>query len=428
LAEVYRIREYQSFTREITPSDDRFVPMDRQSFDVLEAFVLANQSVDEPDAVELMTLSDSSDVGKIISVRNYVGALTLTDGTKIQILPKLYTGDAEPLSETKRLFFEMLRTVKELPCKLFDYPNLLNASTDLFDCFVRMFLDEVIHMSQRGLRSSYIISNDRPHLHKSSLAASPKTQTTVLRTGRQFADYDSFGIDCPENRLLKSTLCYLLKKTTNVRNHKDCAMLLPAFDRVANATNYEAEFSKCIIDRSRASYENALRWCRVFMMNRRFTAYLGCEVTYSLLFPMQTAFESYVGAVFDEILDSARFSLQTRDRGLYLFRESLDKLAVRPDVLITDQRDGGTIVVDTKWEQLSPAYPNFGISQADINQMYIFGEKYQAKQLLVLYPLNKDVLDLREPIRFTSDSGVTVRVEFVDLKSPAASLRFIGEG
>ena len=60
----------------------------QKQFEQLENFVLANQR-EEPEFGQLMTVSVMRGYGKVIKAQNYVGVITLKDGTTIEILPKI---------------------------------------------------------------------------------------------------------------------------------------------------------------------------------------------------------------------------------------------------------------------------------------------------------------------------------------------------
>ena len=83
---VYQITEYGSF---ITGKKvDGYITLPPHTFEQLESFILTNRSKDA-DALELMGLSARKGIGKVITARNYVGIITMNDGTTIEILPKV---------------------------------------------------------------------------------------------------------------------------------------------------------------------------------------------------------------------------------------------------------------------------------------------------------------------------------------------------
>ena len=418
------IYEYQSFTCDKSVLDSRYKSLDKHTFDRLEAFVLANRGSSDTDPLELMSISSRSGIGKIISAKNYVGLITMTDGTRIEILPKIYSTGSMGEDETKKIFLEMLRTVKELPFKTFDFSNLKTDNVSLFDIFIRMFLDEVISITKRGLKSNYVANCENLRFYKGKIKLSDHIKNNYGHKERVYVEFDEFSVDRPENKLIKATISYIKGKTKNIKNSRDCAMLLSTFDEVSVSINYEDDFSKCTSGRNMAGYDTVLRWCHIFLQNKSFTAFSGSDIAYALLFPMETVFESYVAEILKKSLDSSRYTLRAQDKGLYLFSIPKKKFAIKPDIVITDKNNDTITVLDTKWKLLSPQYHNFGISQADMYQMYVYGKKYHAKEVILLYPLNEYVKDCQNNIAFTSDDGVIVKVRFVDLRNAKRSLSF----
>ena len=84
---TYTITEYGGFTRGTSLSGYQSIP--EKTFDALEAFILANNTDTDTETVELLSLSARRGIGKIITARNYVGLITMMDGTVIEILPKI---------------------------------------------------------------------------------------------------------------------------------------------------------------------------------------------------------------------------------------------------------------------------------------------------------------------------------------------------
>ena len=176
---------------------------------------------------------------------------------------------------------------------------------------------------------------------------------------------------------------------------------------------FQANFSKYIADRNMKDYTTALMWSKVFLMGKSFTSFAGSEVAVALLFPMETVFESYVATLLRKELIPKGYSVSAQDRKYHLFDEPDKKFLMKPDIVITRKSDGCIFVMDTKWKVLSESKPNYGISQADMYQMYAYQKKYSSESVTLLYPKTENVH--KDNIEFASDDGVTVRVRFVDL-------------
>ncbi|MDD4590013.1 MAG: McrC family protein [Parabacteroides sp.] len=411
---TYTITEYGGFTRNVSFSGYQSLP--ERTFDALETFILANTSGIETEAVELLSLSARRGIGKIITARNYVGLITMTDGTVIEILPKIAGGDISD-GDTKGIFLEMLKTLKDVTFKDFNVSNLHTDRLSLLEIFIKMFLDEVSILTKQGLKAAYTPVEANERFYKGKLLASQNIKHNLISHDRFFVRYDDFSINRPENRLIKSTLRFLLKQTTDSRNRQNTVRLLTFFEGVDYSVSCEADFSKCIGDRSMSHYDKTLSWCRVFLQGNSFTSFRGSEIALALLFPMEKVFESFVAAKFRRHLGDG-VSLRTQDSRYSLFDSPTRAFALRPDIVL--EFSGHTVVLDTKWKLLSDNTRNSGISQSDMYQMYAYSKKYDADGIVLLYPHSDNVS--RSEFRYESDDNVNVDISFIDLRNADNSI------
>jgi 5-methylcytosine-specific restriction enzyme subunit McrC len=411
---TYTITEYGGFTRGAAFYVYQGLP--EKTFDALEAFILANTTGDGTDAIELLSLSARRGVGKIITARNYVGLITMADGTVIEILPKL-AGDGVSVADTKRIFLEMLKALKDVTFKDFNVSHLRTDRLSLLEIFIKMFLNEVAVLTKQGLKAAYTPIEGNERYYKGKLLASQNIKYNLVRKERFFVRYDDFSINRPENRLMKSTLGFLLKATGDSRNRQSATRLLAFFDGVEYSKSYDSDFSKCFVDRSMNHYDKALSWCRVFLRGNSFTAFAGSEVALALLFPMEKVFESFVASKFRRHLGNG-VSLRTQDTRYSLFDSPTRAFALRPDLVL--EFGGHTVVMDSKWKLLSDKARNNGISQSDMYQMYAYSKKYDADGIVLLYPHSDSVS--KTDIRYASDDNVKVDVSFIDLLNADESI------
>ena len=414
---AYTIKEFQSFIsrkdKELVGSD--FVVLEDKTFNSLEQFILENQNDSEEDAQAWQLLSISIKRGKkVISARNYVGLITMNDGTMIQILPKLENANDEAVTKLLR---EMLSTVKELPFKSFNTANVATDRLPLLEVFIRMFLAEVGLLIKRGLKSGYVEKNSNEHFLKGKLDISYQIRNNLVHKERVYVQYDEFEANRPENRLIKSTLQYLKPRIHDSKNLRDCNRYLLIMSDIGESSDTASDFSKCSSGRNMKEYELLLKWCRIFLQNKSFTSFKGSEVAFALLFPMETLFESYVAEKLKKKMANTEYYVSAQDRGHYLFDQP-QKFALRPDIVVTDKSNNSRVILDTKWKVLSALdHNNYGISQSDMYQMYIYQKKYNAKKVVLLYPYNSSFADLKESIIYLSneEKPVKIQVALIDL-------------
>lgn len=199
----YTIREFGGFTRCVEVEGYQSLPA--TTFDALENFILANASGNETEAVELMSLSARRSTGKIISARNYVGVIAMNDGTIIEILPKIAGNDISD-EETKRIFLRMLKSLRDVTFKEFNVSQMKAGRMNLFEIFIKMFLDEVTSLTKQGLKSAYSPIEENSKYLKGKLLTAMNIRKNLANRSQFFVQYDDFNVDRPENRLIKSTL------------------------------------------------------------------------------------------------------------------------------------------------------------------------------------------------------------------------------
>lgn len=316
---IYQIQEYGSF---ITGKDiDGYVTLPERTFEQLENFILSNRSKDT-DALELMGLSARKGVGKVITAKNYVGVITMNDGTTIEILPKVYSAiDDSSGKRTKKLLIDMLRTLRDSPYRALQTTNVNIEKMNIFEVFIRMFVDEVFFIVKRGLKCGYETVEENATFFRGKLKFSQQIRINHTHKERSYVEYDAFTTNRPENRLLKATLQYLYKHSVSSKNRNDIKILLNSFAEVEASVDYKSDFTKYVPDRNMKDYTTALLWSKVFLMGKSFTSFAGSEVALALLFPMETLFESYIAALLRKALPAADYSFSAQDKRYHLFDE-----------------------------------------------------------------------------------------------------------
>ena len=410
MRKTYPITEYGSFVR------DKEVPgsisLPSNTFDALENFVLSN-STDDADALELMGISARKGIGKIITAKNYVGVITMDDGTTIEILPKIYSCETITDGKVKKLLVDMLKTLRNAPFKSLQTTNVNIEKLNIFEIFIRMFVDEVFYIVKRGLKCDYETIQSNENMFKGKMVFTSQIKHNYAHKERSFVEYDEFNTNRAENKILKATLNYLYKKTASSKNKTDIKTLLSAFSDVDASKDYLSDFSKIVPDRKTADYQTALLWSKVFLMGKSFTSFSGSEVAFALLFPVEMLFESYIAVHMKKMIAQSEYTFSAQDKTYHLF-DTPKKFLMKPDIVIKNKSLDQVFVLDTKWKVLSDAKANYGISQSDMYQMYAYQKKYQAQNITLLYPLTDNV-EQKNNIRFVSEDGAEIKVRFIDL-------------
>ncbi|MFW5677833.1 MAG: McrC family protein, partial [Acetivibrio ethanolgignens] len=427
--ELFEVKEFETITGN-KEFKSQYKCMDKSVFTELIEFIHAFDSDDEEsDVLDFIKIGYKRNVGETVTFKNYVGLIQMRGDYQIQILPKIDFAVGEE-DKTKQVFMKMLRSMKDFPSKVFTNANLKMDRMNLYEIFINMYLQETRQLVKRGIKSAYVEVEDNLTVYKGKLLVNQHIKNNLAHKERFYVGYDEYQVNRAENRLVKSTLLKLQKLTNSTENAKEIRQLLTAFEFVEPSTNYDKDFSNVSIDRNTKDYEMLMKWSKVFLKNKSFTTFSGTEKARSLLFPMEKVFEAYVAKHMKKVFGRVGWEVSAQDKGHYLFNtlngENHKRFALRPDLVVT-RDDGSVVILDTKWKSLiDDKRSNYGISQADMYQMYAYSKKYGTSEIWLLYPVN-DAMRNHEQIVFDSGDGAMVSLFFVDVAHIEESLSVLFE-
>lgn len=421
---LLEVREYDVIIGNADYKDDvNFKYLHKDAFADLVEFIHEFAGNEEnADALDFFRVGYKRNIGDTITVKNYVGLIQMQNGFQVQVLPKIAFGENEDIdnTNTKKIFLKMLRSMKDFPSKVINDASIRVDRMNLYEIFINMYLQEVRQLVKHGIKSAYVQQEDNLRYYKGKLQVSKHIKENIAHGERFYVAYDEFHPNRVENKLVKATLLKLQKLTGSTENFKEISQLLMAFEWVEPSFNYQNDFLKVSIDRNMNDYKMLMQWSKVFLMNKSFTTFSGKNQSRALLFPMESVYESYVAQNIKKVMEPDGWNVSTQDKGHYLFMEPRKQFSLRPDIVL--EKDGRVVVMDTKWKKLiDNERKNYGISQADMYQMYAYSKKYETPEIWLLYPINDEMREHAE-IRFDSGDGTTVNIFFVDLSKMEESL------
>ena len=404
-----RLKEYEFlYFKELESSNEKAHFIEEKSFFELEKFVLLNE-----ESTPYLKLTSKKGFGKILQAQNYVGVIQTKDGTTIEILPKIKNITQ---TESKQVLIKMLKTLKKSPFKHFNTAHLKSSKLPLLEIFISMFLEELSLLIRKGIKSDYIQREENLQFLKGKLKIGEQIKYNSVHKERFFVEYEEFSSDRVENRLIKTTLEFLYKKSRLNKNQQKIREFLFVFDEIKVSHTPKEDFKNLKLNREMKAYESLLLYAKTFLLENSFSPYKGSDIAFALLFDMNLLFESYVGAY----LKKKGLNVKLQDKGKYLV-EQPNKFALRPDIVINKGSDY-EIIADTKYKNI---FSSKDISQSDMYQLYAYGTKYkQTSQLYLIYPKNDelelprysyvenelhlDVLFFDLSLGFEQDIGVTL--------------------
>ena len=425
MKKICRILEYGSLSEGKESRDCKSLPS--HAFRELENYVLSVQS-GESDVSKWLSLSVKRNIGKVISAKNYVGAIRLKDGTIIEILPKIFTSDEEGEKQAEKILGEILRVLKSEGCIIPRHSGVSAIGMDIFEVFIEMFIDEVISITKRGLKGGYIPIEENSSFYRGKIKFTQQIKFNCVHKERCYIEYDDYNANRPENRLLKAALLSLYRYSSSSKNRKNIKILLNIFSPVETSVNYSADFRRCSCDRNLNYYQNALLWSKMFLKGQSPTPISSSKEagTVAILFPMEKLFEKYIEVLLRRELNGGDYTVlaQKSEQVLFTERGKNNGFMLCPDIIVKRKNDESIFIIDTKWKILDRLKRNYGISQADMYQMYAYQQKYKAEKVVLLYP-KAESSPSDQKIVFESADGSSVSIQFVDLLDVKNSMKKI---
>lgn len=336
-----------------------------------------------------------------LSLCNYVGLIQTSRGTCIEILPKTAEG-AERAERQRGLLLKMLQAVCRLPAREGGPAELRTVSGPLREWLIRHFLDELHALLKKGLCLSYNrMAEERPFLRGrldvGKLLVQPPQRRHLLPIRHQV-----FSVDSAEHRLLRSALDRCMAVSQDRENSRRAAPLRSLFAEVRPSRCVPDDFRRWRTSRLMLHYQAVRPWCELILGQEMPFALAGQRHGISMLFPMETLFERYVGVCLRRQLKPDA-QLHEQDRGHWLCTWAQRPFfALRPDIRI--RRAEKEWLLDGKWKRLGGNMGrHFGISRQDVYQMFAYGQACLRGKgdLALVYPHHAAFPALREPFRFS---------------------------
>jgi 5-methylcytosine-specific restriction enzyme subunit McrC len=320
---------------------------------------------------------------------NFVGVIRTPCGSVIEILPKTLDG-IDDASSARRLLKRMISRCLDLPVRESRMAAIDAFDSPLTEWVVRRFLESLDHLVKRGLRFDYRREHGQEPFLRGRLDIGRQLRQPPGRQHLFQIEYDVFDADRPENRLLRLALdrvCVLTADASNWRLARELSTLLA---ELPPSRDPREDFRRWGRDRLLAHYQTVRPWCSLILNEETPLSLMGSWEGPSLLFPMEKVFERYVEACLrSQLLEGARLRRTASSEYLCQHREAR-WFNLQPDLVL--ERGGRRITLDIKWKRLDSARDDagskYGLSQADLYQLFAYGHKYQqgAGDLLLVYP------------------------------------------
>jgi 5-methylcytosine-specific restriction enzyme subunit McrC len=355
---------------------------------------------------------------KRIKLDQYVGMIETPCGTRIEILPKhIVVGEGQQVKDIvqkERLLLQaMLSTALDLNYREAGEASLNKFVQPLHEWIIRQFLKCFESLVQRGLRFDYNrVQEDQKFLRGQLQHARYMRQSPSQRHIFPI-EHDVYEVNRPENRLIRTALEVVCKKTKDASNWKLAQELRLMTGEILKSQNIQHDFRQWQSGRLLALYEQIKPWTELILGEYMPVSTHGVARGMSLLFPMERLFEVYVGRKIQRLLPEWNVSLQKQDRYM-CEQDGRSMFKLKPDIFMQHKLGQRVKVVDTKWKLLDQLdrTAKFGMKDSDVQQMFAYSAYYLGleHEVVMVYPARKEVFDQALPVMNFKHGNSSLRV------------------
>lgn len=403
------VREYAHLTTAAVATGDLGrVQVSKTAFDWL---CRLNQHYRLTRDAALVEVEDSH----TLRLDNYVGVIETPCGTRLEILPKTLDSEAD-IPASRRLLQRMIAAALDLAPREAGVSALELFDAPLSEWVMAQFLAALDHLVKRGVRSDYLRVEAAERFLRGQLDVVRQMRQPPGRDHLFNIRHDIFVPDRAENRLLKLAVERVARLAQNSANWRLANELRGLLADIPPSSDVAGDFKRWRTDRLMAHYQPVKPWCELILYRQMPLSLQGHWHGISMLFPMEKLFERYVEkALRRDLADGAMLTAQAASE--YLCRhEGQPMFQLKPDMLITQGTQRW--ILDAKWKRVNAAERSdkFGLSQADLYQLYAYGQKYLGGrgEMALIYPKWSRFAEPLEPFDF--GDGLTLWVLPFDLE------------
>ena len=366
----------------------------------LKDFALANAEDDEGSPRSVLALQNGQ-----LHARNHVGIIETQRGTVVEILPKVGFDSDE---DVRKVFLKMLRPYRDRAGRFVQFGQASIRSLSRFNMlqvFIRLFLDDLVRLTQRGLARHYQSVEDNLPCLRGRIQFAEHIRLNAANGARFYVTFDEFTADRPVNRLIHTTI-HRLRTAAHPDHRQLLHQLRICFADVPRSTRPEVDWERHRIDRSMRHYETVMAWVGLFLFNHGLATFAGEHVNRALLFPMEKVFEDFLVDAFQRHQNDYGVRAQNPQcpfakQVALATGKSTPAFTMKPDIALM-QRRNVCFVLDAKWKVIKD--PKQDIVQSDVYQLYSYGRRYGCRTVALIYPRTAT---FQHPLRYDFDDKVT---------------------
>ncbi len=324
---------------------------------------------------EYITVRPAWEPGRYeLTAKQYVGIIVL-ENVRINIKPKV------PVDN----LFYMLTYAYDLP-EFWREEAGLEASEDLFEFIVAIFVSRVGDLVRRGLYRNYITYDEEHTFLRGRLLMAEHLRRNAVQPQRFSQRIHEYTADILENQILRFTLDWLSR--LNYRRFEQLRQrlrrTLSAFGEVSFIPIRPEMCDQVSYTRLNDAYRWPISLARLLLQHLSLEGRLGEVPFAAFLFDMNKVFERFVARYLEDYFATHRPECQVKSQCSIKLDDERKESGI-PDIIL--QKNGQRcLVLDTKYKGFNGAP-----EEADRNQMFMYCHALGLSHGILIYPNDQPI-------------------------------------
>ncbi|MER3329773.1 MAG: hypothetical protein RIF34_09370, partial [Candidatus Kapaibacterium sp.] len=249
------------------------------------------------------------------------------------------------------------------------------SGSDLLEIFITLFIKDFNNLFNRKVYRTYEERIEVQQFIKGKILFAETIRTSPILRHQHVVKFDEYSTNNPLNRIFKSLLLLLLKKTNDRVSKRMIVRGLTYLEDVEFVPLTRRQFDSIKFNRLNWEFESLFNLARLFFTNHQPGLTSGDENTLSFLVPLNDLFEHFVGHLLNNYdNDTFKFHHQKNRRHLMSFGDS-NEILLKPDFTVTKGKEVITIL-DTKYKDPFNEEGALDLKESDVYQLCAYALRY----------------------------------------------------
>ncbi len=311
-----------------------------------------------------------------IKFSHYVGVIRIP-GLAVEIFPKADRHTDGNYFLWRKVLIEMLMACRFLKINTTSVARLTGKPGTLLDLYISSFLEETENLIRQGFIKQYRQREGyRSSLQGRMLFTAHSSQTQVHKE-KIYCRYQSFDFNHVFNKILVKGLQSVSFYAADLKLRDKAVYLLSFLTHIEDIKINAGLFSRLRYNRQTRRYQKAMELAAILLLNHTYGIQHGSQPAIAILFDMNKLFEEFVYRQLKKLEEKYEIKVNWQVPAAFWANHK-----IRPDIIVSWEKDSKRCVIDTKWKILRSVEP----SMDDLRQMYVYNQYFNTSSGLLLYP------------------------------------------